>query len=74
MDGISAEVIYGIRFIEDSIKDPEVIAATYRAYNDFIAEFCSYDPKRFIGTANIPASSAEQRAQNCAGSASTAWG
>ena len=59
MDGVEAEVIYGIRFIEDSIKDPEVIAATYRAYNDFIAEFCSYNPKRFIGIANIPASSAE---------------
>ena len=28
-------------------------------YNDFIAEFCSYNPKRFIGNANIPASSAE---------------
>ena len=37
MDGVEAEVIYGIRFIEDSIKDPEVIAATYQAYNDFIA-------------------------------------
>ncbi len=58
LDGIEAEVIYGIRFVEDSIKDPEVIAATYRAYNDFIAEFCSYDPKRFIGIADIPASSA----------------
>ena len=59
MDGIEAEIIYGVRFVEDSIKDPEVIAATYRAYNDFIAEFCSYNPKRFIGIANIPASSAE---------------
>ena len=59
LDGIQAEVIYGIRFVEDSIKDPEVIAATYCAYNDFIAEFCSYDSKRFIGIADIPASSAE---------------
>ena len=59
MDGIEAEVIYGIRFVEDSIKNPEVIAATYRAYNDFIAEFCSYSPRRFIGIANIPATSAE---------------
>ena len=55
LDGVEAEVIYGIRFIEDSIKDPEVIAATYRAYNDFIAEFSSYNPLRFVGIGNIPA-------------------
>ena len=59
LDGIEAEIIYGIRFVEDSIKDPEVIAATYRAYNEFIAEFCSHSPRRLIGIANIPASSAE---------------
>jgi len=59
LDSVDAEVIYGIRFIEDSIKNPEVIAATYRAYNDFIAEFCSYDARRFIGIGNIPACSAE---------------
>ena len=40
IDGVAAEVIYGIRFVEDSIKNPEVITATYRAYNDFIAVFC----------------------------------
>lgn len=59
LDGVEAEVIYGIRFIEDSIKDPEIVAGTYRAYNDFISEFCSYNPKRLLGIGNIPASSAE---------------
>ena len=59
IDGVEAEVIYGIRFVEDSIKDAEVITATYRAYNDFIAEFCEYDPKRLIGVADIPAHSVE---------------
>jgi uncharacterized protein len=59
LDGVDAEVIYGIRFVEDSIKDPEVIAATYHAYNDFIAEFCAHDPKRFIGIGDIPACSVE---------------
>ena len=49
IDGVAAEVIYGIRFVEDSIKNPEVITATYRAYNDFIAEFCEYNPKRLVG-------------------------
>ena len=59
IDGVQAEVIYGIRFVEDSIKDPEVITATYRAYNDFIAEFCAHNPKRLIGIADIPAHSVE---------------
>jgi predicted TIM-barrel fold metal-dependent hydrolase len=59
LDGVEAEVIYGIRFVEDSIKDPEVTAATYRAYNDFIAEFCSYSSRRFIGIGDIPACSAQ---------------
>jgi predicted TIM-barrel fold metal-dependent hydrolase len=59
IDGVEAEVIYGIRFVEDSIKDAEVITATYRAYNDFIAEFCEHNPKRLIGVADIPAHSVE---------------
>src|SRR6516162_6348256 len=59
IDGVAAEVIYGIRFVEDSIKNPEVITATYRAYNDFIAEFCEYNPKRLVGVADIPAHSVE---------------
>ena len=42
-------------FVEDSIKDPAVITATYRAYNDFIAEFCESNPERLIGIADIPA-------------------
>ena len=56
-DGISAEIIYGIRFVEDAIKDPEVVDATFRAYNDFIAEFCEADPRRLIGIGVIPAHS-----------------
>jgi predicted TIM-barrel fold metal-dependent hydrolase len=59
LDGVEAEVIYGIRFIEDSIRDPEVVVSTYRAYNDFISEFCSYNPRRLLGIANVPAFSAE---------------
>src|SRR5262245_30597621 len=59
IDGIQVEVIYPVRFVEDSIKDPEVLGATYRAYNDFIAEFCEYNRQRFIGIGDVPACSAE---------------
>ena len=61
-DGISAEVIYGIRFVEDAIKDPVVVDATYRAYNDFITEFCEADPERLIGIGVISAHSPEAAA------------
>ena len=39
-----------------------MITATYRAYNDFIAEFCEHDPGRFIGIADIPAHSPDAAA------------
>ena len=64
-DGISAEVIYGIRFVEDSIKDPEVVTATFQAYNDFIAEFCEAGPERLIGIGVIPAHSPAAAARSC---------
>lgn len=63
IDGIEAEVIYGIRFVEDSIKEADVITATYRAYNDFIAEFCSHNPQRLIGVGDIPAHSVAAAAE-----------
>ena len=65
-DGVSAEVIYGIRFVEDAIKDPLVVDATYRAYNDFITEFCEADPERLIGIGVIPAHSPEAAAEELA--------
>ena len=74
IDGVEAEVIYGIRFIEDSIKDPEVITATYRAYNDFIAEFCEYNPKRLIGVADIPAHSVEGAVDEVSRIGKGGWG
>ena len=61
-DGICGEVIYGIRFIEDSIKDPEAVMATFQAYNDFIAEFCEADPGRLVGIGVIPAHSPDAAA------------
>jgi predicted TIM-barrel fold metal-dependent hydrolase len=31
-----------------------VVRASARVFNDWLAEFCSYDPKRFLGVAMIP--------------------
>lgn len=51
-DGVDAEFLYGGGPL--SSTDPEFCAATYRAYNDWLAEFCSHSPDKFIGIAYIP--------------------
>ena len=35
------------------IDDPEIRRVTFRAYNDWLVEFCSYAPERFIGVAQL---------------------
>ncbi|HEX4981286.1 MAG TPA: hypothetical protein VFV63_06290, partial [Ilumatobacteraceae bacterium] len=40
------------------MADPELRLAVYRAYNDWLGEFCADDPKRLIGVAMLPAEDA----------------
>jgi predicted TIM-barrel fold metal-dependent hydrolase len=59
-DSVSAEVLYGYPYLWDAIKqvdDAEFRLECARAYNDWIAEFCSHDPNRLIGVGKIPTSS-----------------
>jgi len=54
-DGIGAEVIYpslGLQLFR--IRDPELQAATFVAYNDWLAEYCAAAPQRLAGVAMIP--------------------
>jgi predicted TIM-barrel fold metal-dependent hydrolase len=53
LDGPQAEMIYGMTGAGIKIKDPEVLTATYRIYNDWIADFCNTTPGRFYGLACI---------------------
>jgi len=52
-DGVYAHVMFGP---VTSIKsdDPDFRDACYRAYNDWLAEFCSVAPDRLIGVAMLP--------------------
>ena len=53
-DGVSAEVIYpsfGMRLFQ--LDDGELRMACFRAYNDWLAEYCSYDPRRLAGIGTI---------------------
>src|SRR3977135_3536592 len=54
LDGIDAEVIYGILGVGMRLKDPELIQLVYEIYNTWAADFCKADPKRFVGLACLP--------------------
>src|SRR5712672_856971 len=52
VDGVEAEVLYttlGMPLF--NLSDADLQRACFSAYNDWLAEFCAYNPKRLIGTA-----------------------
>jgi predicted TIM-barrel fold metal-dependent hydrolase len=52
-DGVETSVMYGpVTAIE--IESPDLRLATYRAYNDWLIDFCRNDPKRLLGVAMLP--------------------
>jgi predicted TIM-barrel fold metal-dependent hydrolase len=61
-DGIVGEVLYGILGAADSIDDPDIQSATMRAYNEWLAEFCSFAPGRLVGVACLPSRQPEAAA------------
>ena len=54
LDGVEAEVIYGILGVGLNLKDPEAMSLVYRIYNDWAADFCRSNPERFRALACIP--------------------
>ncbi len=53
-DGVSAEVLYtSMGMLLYGLNDAELRAACFRAFNDYAAEYCSYDPKRMVGLGAI---------------------
>ena len=56
-DNVDGEFFYGNPGMWGAVKagrDPELVAACFRAYNDWMSEFCSYDPTRHFGLGLIP--------------------
>jgi len=54
VDGVCAEVLFptlGMPLFQ--LKDDELQRACFRVYNDWAAQFCSYNPKRLVGAALI---------------------
>ena len=55
VDGVEAEVLYtSLGMMLYGIEDGGLRAACFRAYNDWLAEFCRHDPSRFAGIGLIP--------------------
>lgn len=54
IDGIDAEVMYGILGIGMRMSNPELIQVVYEIYNDWAGEFCKTNPERFVCLACIP--------------------
>ena len=55
LDGIDVSIVYptvGLQ-LYCTIPDSELLSATFRAYNDWLAEFCTSNPKRLKGIAMV---------------------
>ena len=60
IDGVDAEVIYGILAIDRFIDNREMVPYLYETYNTWIAEFNSANPERLVGLACIRNDEPEQ--------------
>lgn len=54
LDGVRAEVLYGILGASQRLEDGEAATEVMRIYNDWLADFCAAHPQRFAGIASIP--------------------
>ena len=54
LDGIQAEVLYGILGAAQRLNDPPAAVEMMRIYNEWLADFCATHPERFAGIASIP--------------------
>lgn len=54
LDGIQAEVLYGILGAAGRLNDPEAATEVMRIYNEWLADFCATHPERFAGLASLP--------------------
>src|SRR5215467_9306940 len=53
-DGVQAEVLYGVLGATGRMNDPEGAVEVLRIYNEWLADFCSAHPDRYVGLAAIP--------------------
>ena len=54
IDGIDAEILYGMTTAGMRIRNPEVLSESYRIYNDWVSDFCTATPGRWYALACMP--------------------
>ena len=54
IDGVDAEVIYGILGMGNLVEDRELLTLVYQIYNTWAADFCKASPERLVALACIP--------------------
>jgi hypothetical protein len=54
MDGVQAEVIFGILGAATRLNDHDAAKEMFRIYNDWLKDFCRHYPDRQIGLACLP--------------------
>ena len=54
LDGVQAEVLYGVLGAAMRLQDNEASEEVLRIYNTWLADFCAAAPNRFAGIASIP--------------------
>ena len=54
LDGVQAEVIYGVLGASTRLNDDDAASELLRIYNEWLATFCDAAPDRFAGLASIP--------------------
>jgi predicted TIM-barrel fold metal-dependent hydrolase len=62
VDSVDAEVLYPSTELWDAIKqldDADLKLALIQAYNNWIAEFCAFQPDRLLGLAKLPSTGVE---------------
>lgn len=68
-DGVDTQVMYGGAIVGFQLEDPEANSVGLRAYNEWVAEFCSVAPERLIGLGFVPVhdgQAAVEELYNCA--------
>lgn len=54
LDGVQAEVLYGVLGASMRLNDDDAATEVLRIYNEWLADFCGAHPQRFAGLASIP--------------------
>lgn len=55
LDGVQAEVLYGVLGAGIRLQDPEAAVEVCRIYNEWLAGFTKHYPDRLLGLASLPA-------------------